>query len=317
MFWLFTISTGILCLGWLLLRLSDRWQSLPHFVYNQVGGVTAYCSISDFRTATRKVGNFVLVPETIASAAEWRADKPFAAYLMEWDPDLCPRKHEPELFVPFASERHLSYVEQGQIFDFAPTHQMVINKWWLKKEDQNARNDLRLRLRRFVRGREDIINLAQIVAVIAMLISGSLAFMAYLDKQAEKRNAQPAVFYTTNAGSSELTEHRGTVGELRKLIVHQGDADLIAAGPITNTMSIGGGLSYVCVLIRSSERRKCGFARTDVGPIEVGKIGFIRQSLGASWCDVPAKFAHTEYVAWLITEPEARALAAKGYPLKE
>ncbi|MEK7514766.1 MAG: hypothetical protein AAB608_00075 [Patescibacteria group bacterium] len=320
LFMLGVIGAAVFCLGGLIRGLARNWRNLPNFVCNKVGGVTAYCSVEDFRAGKRIPGDMVVAPGTISFIEKPWSGMPCAAYLMNaspWPFFYGDAKNEPQLFVPFASERHMPFKAQASVFSFAPKTLEELEKMIRDKRERNTRNDARFRLLKFERKFDEEIFTTRLVAFFLVLVVIAVGSLRGLDRWEKERLAAPAAFYTTTAGSSELTEHRGTEGDLRKLIVYGGINDTIVAGPVTDIMALGGGLSYVCVRVGSPERRECGFGGLETVAQKIGQTAYIRKSLGKNWFVPNSPEGYSDSVSWLITKPEARALAAKGYALKE
>lgn len=309
MLWLFVISLGVFLLCLLAMHLQSRWLALPHFVRNNVGGITAWCSVTDFNRGVRR-GNFVLVPETIACSTRpcpvpgrFVRGEDVGFRFIAW-------RDDERLFVPFASEGHMSYGEQVKFFRFPP---LDADAFLNAKVRENIAADWRMRFVELVGKNVNAFLWAffsSAVALIAIAIIGGLGVMTSIE---EKWDNAPAVFYATTAGSSEVLEHHGSRKDLSRLPMTSSEMlDVIRTGPISTIMPIGGGLEYVC-LMRLGGRRNCGFAPTG---LKNGDTVYMRLGDGKQWMD-EHDYGYSETVFWVITEQEAKVLLLKGFKLEK
>ena len=320
---LFVVSVLTYLAAKVIERLQERWTVLPDFVWNAVGGVNAYCSVSDFRNPrNQKIGGYVVVPNTLA----------FNKVSGRWCPVLGERwldirepyplhfsmsRHEASLFVPFVSERYLKYDQQAKVF-CPPPPPHDLSAFVESKKETNRQHDFRRRLAAFVTRNESTFFVVRVVLLCIMIIAFLALVLHTMERGFEAKRTAPAVFYTTMSDSDQLTEHRGTREELRKLPF--GNLPLvrpeITTGPVVTAMPIGGGMNYVCVLRQSDNCRICGFAIATLG-LKEGETGYLRTGSATVWIN-SAGHSHAEIARWAISEQEALVLRDKaGYKFEQ
>lgn len=322
---LFLICTAMFVASWVLHDLHERWSRLPHFVSNYVGGVLAICSVSDFKRAfaegslvkregeeplVRVMGTIVFSNAHIGDSDKkhilggiW-ADRRGVVH-PKVDGCFMDARREPRLFVPFSSERYLTFQEQNRMFicsvdphGFAETRIL-----------ENKRNDCRLRFVDRV-GSEPF---KVLLAVTGLTTFAVMLFLAvtWFNKFEERSANRETVIHITSPSSSEAQELRMTIREADRFLIGNVLAfqKEIYRGPVVEIQNLGGGASWSC--IHTGSYKRCGYS---AAKLEVGSVGYLRfanllhrvqterwiDSLrGANW--------------WFITKGEAEALNKVGY----
>jgi len=329
LFVLFVVSVLTYLAAKVIERLQERWAILPDFVWNAVGGINAYCSVSDFTRTARTYGGgtrtygFVIVPDTLAFN---KVSGRWCPVLGRWWLDIrepyplhfSRSRHEASLFVPFVSERYLKYDQQAKVF-CPPPPPHDLSAFVESKKEANCQHDFRRRFAAFVTRNESKFFGVRVMSLV-MVIGFSVGLgVSAISQAMQSERAAPAVLYTTTLGSSDLTELRGTRTEIGKLPVNENVIGRvgISAGPVVDIMPLGGGISYVCVLCVSDGFRLCGFASSTLG-LKEGDTTYLRFGSGVVWTGGPAGNSDIGSVRWAVSEQEAIALRDKaGYRFKQ
>lgn len=125
------------------------WRHLPEFVTNSVANRVAVCSVTDHKKAKKigwLVGGRLVIHDTLtfsnsndghsSGGVHYSSGRPYPnVHLGCWVED-------PKLFIPFLSQRHVSFFVQEEIF---PGPQNV-EEWVARKKAENRKADIRFRL---------------------------------------------------------------------------------------------------------------------------------------------------------------------------
>ncbi len=130
---------------------AESWQYLPDFVTNSLANRVAVCSVTDHKKAG-KIGwwirNRLVVHDTITFSRDHPDDKYSSGGVQYSSGRPYPNVHlgcwmeDPQLFIPFLSQRHASFFVQEEIF---PGPQ-DLKEWVARKKAENRKADIRFRL---------------------------------------------------------------------------------------------------------------------------------------------------------------------------
>lgn len=302
---LFVIATTVVIFLVLLTMVSKKWAKLQQFVSNYVGGVWAKCSITDFNKALKDgsvIGGMVAVPETIIFALNPKMEGCMSGYDVEthFDPFMGMNS---KLFVPFISERFMTFDEQRKFFIGPQNPQKFIEEKFIL----NAKNNWRLAIVRWVCTHDLDTLFFPAVAVMAF----SLFFAGYIkenQRSEETLNKEVPVYTTSREGI--LHEVVTTEREAQKLPMYHRDGDLLEGlfrGKVSEINPLGGGVTRTCIT-QDSGRVRCGFATSS---LKFGEEAFVRFGSVLMWSSAGGRSVR-EPGSWLITSPEAAALVATG-----
>lgn len=162
---LLVVSVAVLVAVIAAYRLGDKWQKLPHFVWNKMAKRTAYCSITDYNRApletfpialSGEVRHFRRVPDTTCYNV---ADESYVPH---------PSIYSADLFVPGISEAFMTTSEQEK-FITPPLDTDRLQKFIYCKHDDNLRADFRLRWAEWQRKYEGGLLLTGALSVLAIM----------------------------------------------------------------------------------------------------------------------------------------------------
>jgi hypothetical protein len=306
------ILLGISVVVWLVVflveRLADRYNKLPHFFWNEVGGVCAVASITDYQRARTKVHEMVLVAETLTLSEDPHSPRTIntkrgCLILIPNSIACClPSNERKDLFVPFTSERYLPFSEQESMF----TPNSDVWEFAERKKRENQEADPRLWFRDFIDNNYGKLFGTQCVCVILTI----LCFFTWAITSAARLNQEPTIVYTTSP-SGALTEIHTTYEKEHELLLRndRGEADdMIISGVVVELLPIGGGITQVCISRHPGER-DCGSANSSLH-INVGDVAYLKPYPLLQWNR--GKNVHRNSVNIVITETEARQLVATG-----
>lgn len=310
---MFAVSLTTFLVAKILNRMSEKWSALPRFVCHYVGGMLAVCSIVDYNEALRRnstVGGLVVVPETIVfsdySAKErWISGQRAGAFVA--NPAFRPAPEVENLFVPFASEAHLSFTEQEKIF-IGPQNPLrfIEEKWSLLKLHDSRVRYCESRVNSFVGYLQWWSLFFSVLILLVLVVS------VRVKADAEKTKEQVTI-YTTDANG--VNEAKMTRNETRRVLVFdtgEGGHQL-THGTVSRYQLVGEGLERACIIRWANKLKEhCGFAPSTM---KIGDEVYLRYAEVMGWADQPSDgqfVRHYDNGSWLITKKEAEALLATG-----
>ena len=286
---LLVVSAVVCLITTAMIKSDNEWRNLPHFVRNYVGGKLAVCSIVDYNNAKKTgvtVNGMIMVKDTfvVKGGGLFRI--------------LSPSPIVNDLFVPFASEKFMSFDQQTRFFVVSQDPREFAER----KKLENRANDRRLR---FVTWMEKhnvwkwrlwsgVLSLAMLFVVGGEMIS--------------RAAKSEVIIYTTDAHGVHETK---TIEResARLLMIHGEHTDgQIIHGKVSLVQSVAEGLAIACIT-RDSSQMICAFAPSS---IKVGEEAFRRTGKIATGMSSSGVSAVRDEGMWLINKKEADALVATG-----
>ncbi|HEX8993866.1 MAG TPA: hypothetical protein VF803_01285 [Candidatus Paceibacterota bacterium] len=289
-----------------LRRLFIRVRSQPIWAKSQcVGGVIAACSMDDYikaKAAGEMVDGKVLVRRT-----RW-----FRPDSLDCWRHLELKRFDvaPDLFVPFASEAHMSYADQCEFF--LPPHKNfdVFAENVLEESMQESL------LRRIAYYLDPLPGRWTSVTSTAARFSGAVAILsmiwfagAWHMNNAERAKFESDVSYTTDANGLHKTEV--AKDDWNKMLVHPDDvlSTDIYHGKVSSIVPLSVGMALACA-DRKKDHPLCGIAPSSV---RIGDEAFIRSQEVCDWqFSDHSRCGYYSVTNWIITKQEADLLVSTG-----
>ena len=265
-FWLvaFALSLTGFLIAYVLEQFHARWCTLPEFYNNTVGGVVALCGIAAYNKAVERKQfvsdprgrNLVFVRESIVFGRG--SDPNFAGKVgMSHRGQMYPETQEfwhmqeqPDLFVPFTSDRLITLDEQQKAFIKPPADLKTFAE---QQRQENGRADLRLRLVYALRvPRIRRVETACLALGVAAFVS-FLGVLFVLSSRADEAMAkEEVIIQTTTPGSDTVNEIRMSRKDTVALpMVEDRQLMYIWRGTYLEARSanLGGNARWVCLTV--------------------------------------------------------------------
>ena len=248
------VSVLVMLVSSYIQKLGERWNQLPSFKWNCVGGVLGVVGVTDYKNAVgaNRVEGLVVIPETLTLSHH-----PLNSHTLTMPPyrsvrDLMldgeshwfsDKEDSKDLFVPFASEQYLSFADQEKRFAPIPD----AKKFFEKKRRENEAADVRMRYGSLISRHSYTLSTIWGWAMVFLILSVFSALFGLLSLSNRTMDIQPIIVYTTSPDGG-VTETRTTYKEQFNLPVkNQDHFPRIYTGNVIELVPIGGNISQVCI----------------------------------------------------------------------
>jgi hypothetical protein len=323
---LFAVCLVVFSIGTLVFRLEIHWARLPHFYCARSGVVHILCSVFDFEEAL-KAGHLIERPGeeplvVVRDAVVMSEDnRPNTIPLKRFGRRYADRSskgvrgsivEKTDLFVPFVSERYMTYADQKALF---PPPVVDVKAFADTKFAENCRRSFKQRFCRWVEDHDPAIGRAQLCAVFAMIFSVLAIVVLSGIRTAEAHQNERHTIYLTTPGQPDLQEITVSNQDADRMPVIEmlSGRQPIYKGRIQEIQSLGGGVALVC--IPKHDNLSCGFADSSL-KLKKGDVAYLRTDSVLLQRDARKNFheEHRSTGSWVISEQEALALRDKaGY----
>ena len=288
-------------------KLADKWRK-PLFYRNKIGSRYAFCAVTDFEVAqrqqrTRVFDGFLVPPRFVVSqtlGVDSNAEGSTEGWLRS---DI---ETNEKLFVPFHTERPMSFAEQEKFF-MAPQEPA---KFFAEKKAEMLAADWRLRfvewMRRYGGNVAGLTITATVVGILLLLV---IVIVALHNDDVAKNEEVVTIYTTATDGVHTQTLKRK---DQRTAPIYSPDlmleGDKLVRGRVVVIEQLSTSVNRVC--IEASEQVLCGDAGH--GATHFGDERYSRSIEVTNWYTLKGGEHRNAYANLILTKPEADALVKTG-----